>query len=29
LCRRVTGKALSHKPLLTYLRGKYAPLYGI
>jgi carboxypeptidase Taq len=29
LCRRVTGKALSHKPLLEYLRGKYAPLYGI
>jgi carboxypeptidase Taq len=29
LCRRVTGKALTHKHLLTYLRGKYAPLYGI
>jgi carboxypeptidase Taq len=29
LCRRVTGKTLSHKPLLTYLRGKFAPLYGI
>lgn len=29
LCRRVTGKALSHKPLVSYLRGKYAPLYGI
>jgi carboxypeptidase Taq len=29
LCRRITGKALSHKPLLTYLRGKYARLYGI
>lgn len=29
LCRRVTGQPLSHKPLLEYLRGKYAPLYGI
>jgi carboxypeptidase Taq len=29
LCRRVTGKPLSHKPLLSYLRRKYAPLYGI
>src|SRR5262249_31787327 len=29
LCRRVTGRALSHQPLLAYLRGKYAPLYGI
>lgn len=29
LCRRVTGKPLSYKPLLNYLRGKYAPLYGI
>jgi carboxypeptidase Taq len=29
LCRRVTGRPLSHKPLITYLRGKYAPLYGI
>jgi carboxypeptidase Taq len=29
LCRHVTGKALSHEPLLTYLRGKYEPLYGI
>ena len=29
LCRRVTGKPLSHEPLLTYLRGKYAPLYAI
>lgn len=29
LCQRVTGKPLSHKPLLNYLRGKYAPLYGI
>jgi carboxypeptidase Taq len=29
LCRRVTGKPLSHQPLLTYLRNKYGPLYGI
>jgi len=29
LCRRVTGKPLSHQPLLNYLRNKYAPLYGI
>src|SRR5208283_3173226 len=29
LCQRVTGRPLSHKPLLEYLRGKYAPLYGI
>jgi carboxypeptidase Taq len=29
LCRRVTGQALSHKPLLAYLRKKYEPLYGI
>jgi carboxypeptidase Taq len=29
LCQRITGKPLSHKPLLSYLRRKYAPLYGI
>jgi carboxypeptidase Taq len=29
LCRRVTGKSLSHRPLLTYLQKKYAPLYGL
>jgi carboxypeptidase Taq len=29
LCRRVTGRPLSHKSLLAYLRGKYQPLYGI
>jgi carboxypeptidase Taq len=29
LCRRITGQPLSHKPLLTYLRHKYAPVYGI
>jgi carboxypeptidase Taq len=29
LCKRVTGKPLSHKPLLDYMKKKYAPLYGI
>jgi carboxypeptidase Taq len=29
LCRRVTGQPLSHKPLLSYLTGKYAALYGL
>jgi carboxypeptidase Taq len=29
LCRRVTGKPLTHKPLLAYLWHKFAPLYGI
>jgi len=29
LCERVTGKPLSHKPLLAYLHRKYAPFYGI
>ncbi|HMC66992.1 MAG TPA: carboxypeptidase M32 [Gemmataceae bacterium] len=29
LCRRVTGKPLTHQPLLAYLRGKYGPFYGI
>jgi carboxypeptidase Taq len=29
LCRRITGKPLSHKPLLAYLQAKYAPLYGL
>jgi carboxypeptidase Taq len=29
LCRRVTGKPLSHEPLLSYLQKKCAPLYGI
>jgi hypothetical protein len=28
LCERITGRPLSHQPLLSYLRGKYAPLYG-
>ncbi len=29
LCRRVTGRALSHRPLIAYLREKYTPLYGL
>jgi carboxypeptidase Taq len=29
LCRNVTGKPLSHKPLLTYLKSKYSTLYGL
>jgi carboxypeptidase Taq len=29
LCQRVTGRPLSHQPLMAYLRGKYGPLYGI
>ena len=26
---RVTGRPLSHRPLIEYLRGKYGPLYGV
>jgi carboxypeptidase Taq len=29
LCRRVTGHGLDHRPLVGYLREKYAPLYGL
>lgn len=29
LVRGVTGGPLTHRPLLEYLRAKYAPLYGI
>jgi carboxypeptidase Taq len=29
LCQRICGQALSHKPLLAYLRKKYESLYGI
>ena len=29
LCRRVTGRPLTHEPLMRYLRGKYSPLYGL
>lgn len=29
LCKRITGKPLSHQPLLDYLYDKYAGVYGI
>ncbi len=29
LIERVTGKPLGHGPLIEYLRGKLAPLYGL
>jgi carboxypeptidase Taq len=29
LCRLVTGRPLSHAPLIHYLREKYTPLYGL
>jgi carboxypeptidase Taq len=29
LCKRITGKPLSHQPLLNYLRRKYTLLYGL
>jgi carboxypeptidase Taq len=29
LCERVTGRPLSHQPLLAYLHGKYTPLYRL
>ena len=29
LCRRVTGRDLSPAPLMRYLKGKYAELYGL
>jgi carboxypeptidase Taq len=29
LCEKVTGRPLSHQPLLAYLRGKYGPLYAL
>jgi carboxypeptidase Taq len=29
LCRRITGAALDHTPLIRYLRDRYAPLYGL
>jgi carboxypeptidase Taq len=29
LCRKVTGKTLSHKPLMRYLTAKYEDIYGI
>ncbi|UCC44711.1 MAG: carboxypeptidase M32 [Candidatus Zixiibacteriota bacterium] len=29
LCKRVTGKPLSHRPLIDYMNNKYAEIYGI
>lgn len=29
LCERITGRRLSHEPLLAYLRAKLEPIYGI
>jgi carboxypeptidase Taq len=29
LCRRATGRPLSHKPLIKYLNGKYQELYAL
>lgn len=29
LCQRITGRPLSHEPLLAYLEGKIRPVYGI
>ncbi|HEU0052618.1 MAG TPA: hypothetical protein VFQ39_05550, partial [Longimicrobium sp.] len=29
LCERITGRPLSHEPLLQYLEAKLRPIYGI
>jgi carboxypeptidase Taq len=29
LVQKITGKPLSHEPLMAHLRGKLAPLYGL
>ncbi|HKP74942.1 MAG TPA: carboxypeptidase M32 [Longimicrobiaceae bacterium] len=29
LCERITGRRLSHEPLLDYLRAKIEPIYGL
>jgi carboxypeptidase Taq len=29
LCERITGRRLSHEPLLAYLRAKIEPIYGL
>jgi carboxypeptidase Taq len=29
LCKNITGRPLTHKPLMDYLRSKYAPLYAL
>jgi len=29
LCEVITGKPLSHKPMMKYMKEKYSPLYGL
>ncbi len=29
LCEEITGKPLSHQPLLRYMKEKFGPLYGV
>jgi carboxypeptidase Taq len=29
MCRRITGQSLDHRPFISYLRDKFAPLYGL
>jgi carboxypeptidase Taq len=29
LCAQITGKSLSHRPFMHYLREKFSPLYGL
>jgi carboxypeptidase Taq len=29
LCQQVTGRSLSHRPLIGYLRGKYEAFYPV
>lgn len=29
LCQRITGRPLSHRPLLKYMQDKFGPLYGV
>ena len=29
LCQKVTGKPLSHRPLIDYMTAKYSSIYGI
>ncbi|MCB2231583.1 carboxypeptidase M32 [bacterium] len=29
LCEKITGKPLSHEPLMTYMKAKYGEIYGL
>ncbi|VTS03852.1 carboxypeptidase M32 [Tuwongella immobilis] len=29
LCQRISGRPLSHRPLIAYLQAKFTPLYGL